>query len=57
MAEGRLERDQKRLTAEMNEPYVEENLYVKSLQNRDIPYETWLTTFDSPEYQNKVTQS
>ena len=31
----------------MNVPYVEENLYVKSLWNRDMPYETRLITFDS----------
>ena len=32
MAESRLEREQKWLATEMNVPYVEENLYVKSLQ-------------------------
>ena len=31
----------------MNISPVDEKLYVKSLQNRDIPYRTHLTTFDS----------
>ena len=46
MAESRWDREQKKLTTEMNVPSIDENLYVKSLWNRDIPYETWLTTFD-----------
>ena len=48
MAESRLEREQK-----MNVPYVEENLYVKSLWNRDIPYETQVTTFDIKNIKTK----
>ena len=40
MAESRLDREQKRLNTEMNLPSVDENLYVKSPQNQDIPYET-----------------
>ena len=31
----------------MNIPYVDENLHLKSLQNRDISYKTRLNTFDS----------
>ena len=42
MAESRLERE-KRLATEMNIPYVEEDLYVKSLQK-----ETYLMRLDSP---------
>ena len=40
MAESRLEREQKRLATPKNVLRVEENLYVKSLRNRDIPYKT-----------------
>ena len=47
MAKCRLEKEQKRLATEMNVPYVESNVYVKSLQSRDISYETRLITFDS----------
>ena len=43
MAESRLEREQKRLATEMNIPPVDENIYVKLLQNRDIPHETQFT--------------
>ena len=46
------QRQQKRLATEMNLPYVE-NLYVKSLRNRDIPYKTRLTTFDSQNIKTK----
>ena len=31
MAESTLDREQKRLATEMNEPFVDDNLYVKSL--------------------------
>ena len=37
----------------MNVPSVDENWYVKSLWNRDIPYETLLTTFDSQNSKTK----
>ena len=47
MAESRLQKELKRLPTEMNVLYVKENLYVKSLRNRDIPHETRLMTFDS----------
>ena len=40
MAQSRLDREQKRLATEMIAPPVDENLYGKSLQNRDIPYKT-----------------
>ena len=54
MAEGsRLDREHKRLATEMNVPPVDENLYVKSLWNRDIPYETWLSTFDNQNSKTK----
>ena len=51
MAERRLEREQRSL--EMNVPNVEENLYVKSLRNRALPYETRLMTFDSQNITTK----
>ena len=38
MVESGLERAEKRLATEMNAPYVEKNIYEKSLQNRDILY-------------------
>ena len=48
MAEGsRLDREYKRLVIEMNVPCVDENLYVMSLQNRDIPFKTQLSTSDN----------
>ena len=47
MTGSKLEREQKWLATEMNVPYVEENLYLKSLQNKDISYETRLTSFES----------
>ena len=37
----------------MNVPPVDENLYVKSLWNRDIPYKTWLGPFDSQNSKTK----
>ena len=41
MAEGRrLDTEYKRLVTDMNVSPVDENLYVQSLQNRDIPSET-----------------
>ena len=40
MAESRLDIEQIRLATEMNVQSIGENLYVKSLSNRDIPYET-----------------
>ena len=52
MAESRLEREQRRL--EMNIPYIEENIYVKSLMNRDIPHETSLMTFDGQNITTKL---
>ena len=54
MAEGRVDRKQNRLATEMNVTSVDENLYWKSLQNRDIPYKTWITNFDSKS--SKATQ-
>ena len=53
MAESRLEREQKRLATGMNVPYVEEYLYVKSLWNRNIPYETRPSTFESKKSKTK----
>ena len=54
MAEGsRLDRQQKRLATEINVTPVDENLYVKSQWNRDIPYEIWLSTFDSQNSKTK----
>ena len=47
MAEGRLDREQKRLATDMNVPPVDENLYVKWVWNRDIPYEALLTSLNS----------
>ena len=38
---------------EMIVPPVDENLYVKSLQNRDIPNDTQCTTFDSQNSKTK----
>ena len=54
MEEGsRLDKEPKRLATEMNIPPLDENLYVKSLQNRDIPYETQLSIFDNQNSKTK----
>ena len=42
MAEGRLDREQERLATKMCVPPADENLCIKSLQSRDIPYEAGL---------------
>ena len=48
MAEGsRLDREYRRLVNDMNVQLVDENLYVRSLRNREIPYNTRLNTFDN----------
>ena len=48
MAEvSRLDREHKRLATKMHIPPVDENLYIRSLGNGDIPYETQLSTFDN----------
>ena len=36
---NRPDREQNRLATKMNVPPVDDNLYVKLLQNRDIPYQ------------------
>ena len=46
VAGSRIDSKQKKLATEMNVPPVAENLYVKTLQNRQnrhIPYETQLS--------------
>ena len=37
----------------MKVPPVDKNLYVMSLRNRDIPYETRFTTFDNQNSKTK----
>ena len=54
MEEGsRFDREYKKLVTEINVPPVSENLYVRSLWNRDIPYKTWLSTFDNQNSKTK----
>ena len=43
---SRLERKYRKLVTDMNVPKVDDNLYMKSLRNRYIPYNTRLSTFD-----------
>ena len=56
MAQGRLDREQRRLATEMYVPPVDENLYVKSLWNRHT-YKTQLTTFDSQNGKTKQSNT
>ena len=53
MTESGLEREQRRLATEINVLYLEENLYLKLLRNRDIPYETRFMTFNSQNITTK----
>ena len=53
VAESRLDGEQERIATEMNVPSVDENLYIKSLQNRDMPYKSQLTIFDSQNSKTK----
>ena len=48
-----IENEYRKLTTNMNVPLVNENLHVMSLGNRDIPYDTRLSTFAN---QNKNTK-
>ena len=41
---SKLDREYRRLTTYMNVPLVDENVYIRSLGNRDIPYDTKLCT-------------
>ena len=45
----------RRLTTNMDVPLVDKNLYVRSLRNRDIPYDIKLSTFDNQNRKNKET--
>ena len=53
MDNSRIATEYRRLTTNMNVPLVDENLYVRSLRNRDIPYDTRPSTYDS---QNRKTK-
>ena len=50
----RIAREYRRLTTIMNVPLVDENLYVRSLRNRDILYDTRLSTFDNHNSKTKT---
>ena len=50
---SRIAREYRRFTTNMNVPPVDANLYVKSLRNRDIPYDTRCRLFDNQNSKTK----
>ena len=50
---SRMARDYRRLTTNMNVPLVDKNLHLRSLRNRDILYDTRLSTFDNQNSKTK----
>ena len=50
---SRVVREYRRLAINMNMPPVDENLYVRVMRNRDIPYDTRCSTFDNQNNKTK----
>ena len=50
---SKIARENRKLRTNINMPPVDENLYIRSLKNRDIPNDTRLRSFDSQNSKTK----
>ena len=53
----RVAREYKQLTTNMNMALIDENLYVRLLRNRDIPYDIRTSTFDNQSSKPKQSDT